>query len=94
MKAPKKSSRLATVAIVVVGISGLLVFSPPAKWRRVRAGMSRTEVYAILGQPGANTENIKGGVRWRSNAVVGRWEMDVFFGTDDRVVALARRSRW
>ena len=81
------------VAILVIVIAAF-VASPPLAWRRVKAGMNRSEVYSRLGQPQISNESTKGGVRWRSSRVVGRWELDAFFRDDDTVGAFGRRWRW
>ena len=63
-------------------------------WNRVSLGMSRSDVYARIGTPAINNERTKGGVRWRSGAVIGRWELDVFFRADDTVRAFGKRWYW
>ena len=70
-----------------------LVSRPPTRWSRVEFGMSRSNVYSLIGQPYRNNEATKSGVRWRSDAVVGRWEFDAFF-RDETVAVFGRRWRW
>ena len=67
---------------------------PPAKWQNVTSGMTRSNVYSLLGKPTETNENTKGGVRWRSNGAAGRWEFDVYFREDDTVGAFGKRWRW
>jgi hypothetical protein len=85
------------VSLLVLGVGMSVVAStarPPSKWSYVTPGMSRSEVYSFAGQPDWNNENTKGGVRWRSDAIIGRWEFDVFFRADDTVGTFGRRWRW
>ncbi len=85
------------VAVVIVAAlvgAGWFGSRPPAEWSRVAPGMSRANVYSLIGSPVINNEGTKGGVRWRSGAVVGRWEFDVFFQADDTVGLWGKRWRW
>jgi hypothetical protein len=64
---------------------------PPSRWSLVMTGTTRSHVYSPLGEPNRTNESTKGGVRWRSNALVGHWEFDVFFHEDGTVGAFAKR---
>ena len=88
--------KLVIIGIVVAALVSLAVLAsrPPSAWSSVAPGMSRTSVYSLVGQPDGHNENSKGGVRWRSDVIVGRWELDVFFRADDTVGAIGRRWRW
>jgi hypothetical protein len=90
----RKKIVILAVAVVALVCLTALVYRPPSRWSSVALGMSRSNVYSLLGEPNGNNESTKGGVRWRSNATVGRWEFDVFFHDDDTVGALGRRWRW
>jgi hypothetical protein len=81
------------VATLVI-VTAAFVASPPLAWRRVKAGMSRSEVYSCLGQPHISNESTKGGVRWRSSRIVGRWELDVFFRGDNTADAFGHHWKW
>ena len=89
-------TKLVLFTIVVAALlgAGLLASCPPAKWSHVSLGMSRLNVYSLIGTPVVNNESMKGGVRWRSSAVIGRWEFDVFFRADDTVGVFGKRWRW
>ena len=87
--------------LCIAGLGGVILLAlaflatrPPLKWNRVAFGMSRSEVYSLVGQPHTSNELTKGGVRWRSGAFVGRWEFDVFFRADDTVNQFGKRWRW
>ncbi len=84
------------VTAVLAAFVGVAVWicRPPANWAQVEVGMTRLKTYSLVGQPHANREGLKGGVQWRSDAMVGRWEFDVFFRADETVGALGRRWRW
>jgi hypothetical protein len=85
---------MATAALATfVGVA-VWICRPPAKWGHVEVGMTRLKTYSLVGQPQTSRESLKGGVHWRSGAIVGRWEFDVFFRADDSVGALGRRWRW
>jgi hypothetical protein len=88
--------KIVIIAFAVVVLVSLTVLSvrPPSKWSSVALGMSRSNVYSLLGEPDRNNESTKGGVRWGNNAIVGRWEFDVFFHDDDTVGTLGRRWLW
>jgi len=88
--------KLTIIAIIIAAlvVLALLAVRPPSKWSHVASGMTRSNVYSLLGEPATTHERTKGGVRWRSDAVVGRWEFDVFFRADDTVGALGKRWRW
>jgi len=88
--------KLVIFAIVVAALvgAGFLASRPPAKWSHVSQGMTRANVYSLIGTPVINNETTKGGVRWHSGAVVGRWEFDVFFRADDTVGVFGKRWRW
>jgi hypothetical protein len=88
--------KLSMVSAAVASFVGLAVWIcwPPAKWAEVEVGMTRLKTYSLVGQPHANRESLKGGVHWRRDTIVGRWELDVFFRADDSVGAFGRRWRW
>lgn len=90
------SKKLVIIAGVVAAlvVVALLAARPPSRWRDVASGMTRSNVYYLLGEPATTNESMKGGVRWRSDAVVGRWEFDVVFRADDSVGAIGKRWRW
>lgn len=90
----KKKLVIFTLVVVVVAGAALLASRPPGKWSDVASGMTRPNVYSLLGEPDSNNEGTKGGVRWRSDALIGRWEFDVFFRADDTVGGLGKRWRW
>jgi hypothetical protein len=89
-----KKLPIAAVAIPTFVAVAVLLQRPPAKWTHVELGMTRQKAYSLVGQPDTSSESLKGGVRWRSNAIVGRWEFDVFFRADDTVGSFGRRWRW
>jgi hypothetical protein len=78
---------LAIVALVLMG-------RPPTIWRQIEAGMGRPIVYSLLGKPCLSNESTKGGVRWRKDLFIGRWEFDVFFHDDETVGAFGKSWRW
>jgi hypothetical protein len=88
-KLPIAAGAITTFVAVVV-----LIYRPPSKWTHVELGMTRPKTYSLVGQPDSSSESLKGGVRWRSDAIVGRWEFDVLFRADDTVGAIGRRWRW
>jgi len=90
----RKKIVIVAVAIAAVVTLTVLAGRPPPKWSRVAFGMSRSDVYSLLGAPVISNENTKGGVRWCSGAIIGRWEFDVFFRVDDTVAVAGRRWRW
>jgi hypothetical protein len=90
----KKKLAITAVALAIFVAVAPLTGRPPSEWTHVEPGMSRAEAYSLLGLPDTNNESLKGGVRWRSSAVVGRWEFDVFFQADDSVGAFGKRWRW
>jgi hypothetical protein len=90
----RKKLVIFAIAVTALVGAGWLASRPPANWSRVSLGMSRSSVYSLIGTPVINNESTKGGVRWRSGAVVGRWEFDVFFRADDTVAVLGKRWRW
>lgn len=90
----RKKLVIVTIVVVVVASAVLLASRPPSKWSDVASGMARSNVYSLLGEPDTNNEGTKGGVRWCSDDIIGRWELDVFFHADDTVGALGKRWRW
>ena len=90
----RKKLSIAAIAIAAFVVVAVLMSRPPSNWTRVELGMTRPKVYSIVGQPDANNEGLKGGVRWRGDVVVGRWEFDVFFRADETVGAFGKRWRW
>lgn len=83
-----------TIVVAALVAAGLPASRPPALWRHVALGMSRSNVYSLVGAPVINNESTKSGVRWRRDAVVGRWEFEGFFRADDTVGSFGERWRW
>lgn len=70
---------------------GLLVFAQyqlryPEAWDGVKLGMTREEVYSLVGTPSATTGDIKGDF-WYCDRVTQQHELHTFF-EDERVVSL------
>lgn len=72
-------------------LNDALLSRPPSDWKRIAPGMRRSDVYSVVGQPHISNESSKGGVRWRSSRIIGRWEFEVFF-RDETVYNFGRRG--
>jgi hypothetical protein len=89
-----KKSRVGCFLVLTIIIVLLVMGRPPATWYQVKTGMNRSVVYSLLGNPYALRESTFGGVWWRKELFVGRWEFAVYFREDNTVYFTHTNWKW
>ena len=93
------------IAIIAVLGAAVIATRPPAKWHSVTLGMTRSNVYSLLGAPAGIVEHkgdhmslvsegAKDTASWHKNAIIGRWEFYVVFRFNDTVGTFGERRTW
>lgn len=89
-----KSILILSLVAGVLLVVCLCASEPPSIWKQISTGMTRNEVYHLLGNPTVNVEPTKGIVLWQRDWLMGRWELDVSFRSDETVAIYGTRWRW
>src|SRR5687767_1860356 len=72
-----------SIFLVLQVVGGLFYAAKPRNWKLVRVGMSREQVFALIGKPVADTAELKGQEFWREVALLNERTLGVQYTVPD-----------